>query len=424
MTTFSEPLQAPSAVRNPERLAAVLATGLLDTPVEPEFDRLTRLAAKLTGAPVTFLSLVTDDRDFYKSCFGFPEPLASERQLTGTTFCHFALVSKGPLVIENTLEHPIYRDVPTVHTLGVRAYLGIPLVTSAGAAIGSFCAIDFAPRQWSPLDIEVMQELAGSTLREIELRTALHALSDERHRLQILATENARLYEAAQVANRAKDDFFAAVTHELRTPMTSIIGWARMLRQEQLDSPDAVEAVDAITSSARVQAQLVDDLLDVSRIATGKLSLKREPLALNEAVQESVTAATPAAASKGVHLRVDLGTDGIIDADRSRLRQIVGNILSNSIKFTPSGGLIAITAQSANGHATIRVQDTGRGIDAEFLPHIFDRFRQSESAEQGGLGLGLTIVRHLVEMHGGTIRAESEGAGKGSTFVVTLPLTA
>jgi PAS domain S-box-containing protein len=527
---------ASDVIARPERLAAVRETGLLDTPAEPEFDRLTRLAAKLTGAPVTFVSLVSEDRDFYKSCFGFPEPLAAERQLTGTTFCHFALVSKGPLVIENAIDHPVYRDVPTVHTLGVRAYLGIPLVTRTGEAIGSFCAIDFKPRKWTPLDIEVMQELAESTLREIELRSALRALDNEQRRLNVLlqhipvgvtfaeppsgriimrnrkaneligdsagralsresyelwsegrvvppydwplmrairgeevrdgefqlvrkdgratwvridaapvldeegqvmggisafrdidnqralAMENARLYEAAQQANRAKDDFFATVSHELRTPMTSIIGWARLLRMEQRESADAIEAVDAIASSAQLQAQLIDDLLDVSRIATGKLSLRLERISLNEAVKASVTAALPAAESKGVRLRIDLGPDVSLDADRQRLRQIVGNILSNSIKFTPAGGLVSIATRPTDAFATITVQDTGRGIDPTLLPYIFDRLRQERSAEQGGLGLGLAIVKHLAEAHGGDIRAESDGRGKGATFEVRLPL--
>lgn|GEM_PF-789746 len=536
VTLSSDLRGASSIVGQVARLEAVRATGLLDTPTEQEFDRLTRLASRLTGAPVTFISLVDEDRDFYKSCYGFPEPLASTRQIEGTTFCHYALVSEGPLAIENALDHPIYRNVPTVRSLGVRAYLGIPLITAAGHAIGSFCAIDFAPRKWTPLDIEVMQELAASSLREIELRTALRTLDEERRRLdtllqhipagvvfaaapsgqivlsnrranelaghlvsqespsewagqwpdgqevqaaewpirralrgevvlgeeihyarpdgariwlrvaaapvldgagqvigavaaffdvdhqRILAIENARLYELARQASRSKDEFFAAVTHELRTPMTAIIGWARLLKLEQGVGADALEAVDAITSSARVQAQLVDDLLDVSRISTGKLSLSLEPLPVNAAIREAVVAAAPSADSKGVRLHSALGDDGIIDADRSRFRQIVGNLLSNSVKFTPTGGLVEISSEASHGYATIRVSDTGRGIEPELLPQIFDRFRQASSGEQGGLGLGLTIVRHLVELHGGTIRAESDGLGRGATFVVSLPL--
>jgi signal transduction histidine kinase len=522
------------------RLAAVRATGLLDSPTEESFDRLTGLAAKLTGAPVTFISLVAEDRDFYKSCFGFPEPLATERALSGTTFCHYALVSNGPLVIPDTMEDPQYRNVPTVESLGVRSYLGVPLVGSSGQAIGSFCAIDFKPRQWTSLDVQVMESLAASTLREIELRMALRTLDEERRRLAVLlehipagvtfaeapsgrivmgnrrareirgellvddssgsvsaswvgfradgrrvephewpivrslagevvheeeilferadgrrvwlrmdaapvrdsdaaiiggivsfndideqralATENVRLYREAEQANRAKDDFFAAVSHELRTPMTAIIGWARLLRMEGGLSDDAAEAIDAITSSARLQAQLVDDLLDVSRISTGKLSLQRELLTLTSEVQEAVHSAQPGAESKGLSLRYAAGADGAIDADRGRIRQIIGNLLSNSMKFTPAGGLIEVSSEAKEGQATIVIRDTGRGIEPALLPHIFDRYRQATSAEMGGLGLGLAIVRHLVELHGGEVTAESEGVGKGATFTIRLPL--
>ena len=533
------PTKAPTdIVHDAERLAEVRSTGLLDTPVEAGFDRLTRLAAKLTGAPATFISLVDETHDFYKSCYGFPEPLASSRQLTGTTFCHYALASEEPLVIDNAPEDPVYSQVPTVKSLGVQAYLGIPLVVG-GHAIGSFCAIDFKPHAWTPLDIEVMQELAASTLREIELRRALRTLGDERrlldvllheipvavlyaeapsgkitlmnrraeeilpgfaalrddeHREKVLGTsadgtplalaewpthrailgesvasaevqvempdgrrtwvrvaaapvrdgeeriiggvavfdsidadramriENARLYEEAQQANRAKDEFFAAVTHELRSPMTSIIGWTRLLKMQLQESPDAIEAIESITSSALLQAQLVDDLLDVSRIATGKLTLKRERLRLNESVQEAVKSALPLAESKGVTLRTALGEDGILEADKGRIQQIINNLLSNATKFTPRGGLIEISANAAADHASITVRDTGRGIDPSLLPHIFERFRQAKTAEMGGLGLGLTIVKHLVDMHGGDITAESEGEGKGAAFCVRLPL--
>lgn len=522
------------ALTSRERLDAVRATGLLESPTEEEFDRLTRLAARLTGAPVTFISLVGEDRDVYKSCFGFPEPLASERQMTGTTFCHYALVSKGPLVIEDTAAHPIYRTVPTVQSLGVAAYLGVPLVTSAGNAIGSFCAIDFKPRAWTPLDVEVMQELAASTLREIELRTTLASLDEEQRRLDVLlqhipvgvvfaeapsgrivmrnrqaiellgereldspdwtivrpdgtsltrdewpisravrgevvrneeilrkgpdgfqvwlrvhagpvldmngaiiggvvafhnidkerlmAVQNERLYAEAQQANRAKDDFFAAVTHELRTPMTAIMGWARLLKSHSLDESEVVEAVDAITDSARLQAQLVDDLLDISRISTGKLSLKREPLSIKPLLEQTIGSSQPVAESKGLRLRVKADDDGVIEADAGRMRQIIGNLLSNAMKFTPRGGLIEVSSHTVESSVTITVRDTGRGIDPSLLPHIFERFRQATNAEAGGLGLGLTIVKHLVEIHGGEIHAESEGAGKGAVFIVRLPL--
>ena len=527
-------------VRDPARLAAVRGTGLVDSAQEEAFDRLTRLAAKLTGAAVTFISLIEEDRDFYKSCFGFPEPLASARQLQGTTFCHYAIASSGPLVIEDTLADPTYRSVPTVQSLGVRAYLGIPLVTAGGATIGSFCAIEFHPRAWTELQIEVMRELAASTMREIELRAAMETANTERSRLKVLLEhvpagvvfaeapsgtivlrnrqagailgnptsppltvssyadivasrqdghrlgvdewplaralmgevvrgeeilyqradgqsiwlrihgapvrdgdgaiiggvvafddideqrtmqmENDRLYEEARLANQAKDDFFAAVSHELRTPMTSILGWAKLLRLEQLDNPMAVEAAEAIEGSARLQAQLIDDLLDVSRITSGKLVMQMVECNVNEVIAEAVRAAQPAATSQGVRLRETLEDTPSIEGDPSRIRQVVGNLLSNAIKFTPRGGLIEVTSRLGKEMVHVIVCDTGRGIDADLLPHIFEKHRQARSAEMGGLGLGLTIVRHLVELHGGTVGAESVGAGKGATFTVRLPL--
>ncbi|MEO8382778.1 MAG: GAF domain-containing sensor histidine kinase [Acidobacteriota bacterium] len=390
---------AARTVLDPARLAAVRGTGRLDSATEEAFDRLTRLAARLTGAPVTFISLVDADRDFYQACFGLPEPLASDRQMSGMTFCHFALVSDGPLVINDTLAHPIYRTVPTVETMGVRAYLGVPLVTG-GLAIGSFCAIDFQPHVWTELDIEVLQELAASTLREIELRVAI---------------------ETAQAAQRVQDDFFAAVTHELRTPMTAILGWSKLLMGENLENETANEAAEAIAGSARLQAQLIDDLLDASRIATGKIALNTSPLDANEPIRAAVRAAQPAAASSGVRLHTLYGELPPVDADPARLRQIIGNLLSNAIKFTPTGGLIDVVTTVEDGDVSIVVSDTGRGIEAALLPHIFEKHRQARAAEMGGLGLGLTIARHLVELHGGTLRAESDGAGKGARFIVCLP---
>ena len=411
-----------SIVTDPQRLAAVRNSGLLDTPAERSFDRLTRLAARLTGVPVTFISLVDERRDFYKSCFGFPEPLASGREMTGTTFCHYALSSDGPLVIDDTLADPVYREVPTVQSLGVRAYLGVPLTIATGETIGSFCAIDFQPRKWSDLDIEVMSELATSTLREIELRTALEEITEDRIRLRALAESNERLYKEADRANQEKDRFFAAVTHELRTPMTSIIGWARILGGELSDSPDAVEALTMIETSARAQARLVDDLLDASRIAAGKITLDCSVIDVNRLIEDSARAAYPAAEAKGVQLRTSVATSRPVLADGSRTRQIVDNLISNAIKFTPADGSIELRSAFTDTEARIEVQDSGRGIAADVLPFIFDRGRQANSAEQGGLGLGLTIADHLARLHGGSITASSDGPGKGATFVVTLPL--
>ena len=406
-------------VADPVRLQAVRETGLLDSAVDESFDRLTRLAAKLTGAPVTFISLVDETRDFYQSCFGFPEPLASDRQLTGTTFCHYALVSDGPLVIPDTLAHPIYRTVPTVQTLGVRAYLGVPLVTD-GQPIGSFCAIDFEPHDWTALQVEVMVELAASTLREIELRRAVRVAETERLRLNVLLEENQRLYEEGRAATRAQDEFLATVTHELRTPMTAILGWSKLLNNEKLENETASEAAEAIASSARLQAQLVDDLLDASRIASGKIALNFSRIDVNDAVSQAVRAAQPVAESAGIKLHTVLAPVPLIEGETARLRQVMGNLIHNALKFSARGGLVEVTSAVEGNRIVITVSDTGRGISPELLPYIFERHRQARSAEQGGLGLGLAIARHLVELHGGEISAESDGAGKGARFIVRL----
>jgi signal transduction histidine kinase len=409
-------------VADPVRLTAVRRTGLLDTMSEPSFDRLTRLAARLTGAPVTFVSLVDESRDFYKSCFGFPEPLATTRQMTGTTFCHFAIESEGPLVINDTVADPVYRQVPTVTSLGVRAYLGIPMQLSSGERIGSFCAIDFQPRNWSALDVEVMSELAASTLREIELRMTAEEAERDRRRMGELAESNERLYRQAHEAGEQKDLFFAAVTHELRNPMTSIIGWAQVLRAEVGENPAAAEALAMIEGSARAQARMVNDLLDSARIAAGKMELHRSEVDINSVIEETLRTARTSASEKGVALPFQAGAVPVLPIDRIRVRQILDNLVTNAIKFTPAGGSVTVISASESDAVRIEVRDTGRGLDPEVVAHIFQPGWQVRSAEQGGLGLGLGIARHLTLLHGGSIVAESEGEGKGASFIVRLPL--
>ncbi len=230
----------------------------------------------------------------------------------------------------------------------------------------------------------------------------------------------------AEQANRLKDEFLATLSHELRTPLNAILGWSQILQTNNLGVSEAKKALITIERNARAQNQLIDDLLDVSRIITGKLRLDVRAVDLANVITAAVEAARPAAEAKNIRLQTLLDPQaGPISGDPDRLQQVVWNLLSNAVKFTPKGGRVQARLERINSHVEIVISDTGKGIEAEFLPHVFDRFRQSDGSmtrREGGLGLGLAIVRQLVELHGGTVLVESEGSGQGSTFTVHLPL--
>jgi signal transduction histidine kinase len=260
-------------------------------------------------------------------------------------------------------------------------------------------------------EVALLQQRAGALAAEIE----------ERKRLEDALREALHL---AAAANRAKDEFLATLSHELRTPLTAILGWSRMLEVGGLD-PDVMRtAVRTINRSARTQAALIDDLVDVSRIVTGKFLLRTDVVDLAEVAERAVETLQLAADARGVTLRVTHG-NAIVTGDATRLQQILWNLLSNSVKFSETGGRIAITIERDDTHARVTVHDDGRGITADFLPHVFEPFRQADGTSTrnyGGLGLGLAIVKHVTELHGGSVTAASDGEGCGATFVVRLPL--
>jgi signal transduction histidine kinase len=249
----------------------------------------------------------------------------------------------------------------------------------------------------------------------------------EEVRGQLLQGEQ-RARAEAEAANRIKDEFLATLSHELRTPLTCLLGWACLLRGEPDDERLHEKGIEAIERSAKIQAQLIDDLLDVSRIISGKLNLKVRPVDVSSAIEAAINVVRPAANAKGIQLHYKKASSaGTISGDSGRLQQVVWNLVSNAVKFTPEGGYIEVRVECVNSHVRIIVADSGEGISAEFLPQVFDRFRQADSSttrKYGGLGLGLAIVRHLVELHGGTVHAESPGKSLGSTFSVSFPLLA
>jgi signal transduction histidine kinase len=264
-------------------------------------------------------------------------------------------------------------------------------------------------------------------MRQLSRQVEEHQLALERGAIEVEQAVEERTRELRE-ANRMKDEFLATLSHELRTPLTSVLAWARMLRTEKLDEVTCARAYEIIERNAKSQAKLIEDLLDVSRIITGKFRLDVHPVELPTVLKAAVEIISPAAAAKSVGLESVFDAEvGMVLGDSSRLQQVVLNLLSNAVKFTPKGGQIRVRLERAGSQARIIVSDTGKGIGPAFLPYVFERFRQADGSStrsHSGLGLGLAISRHLVEMHGGAIRAASRGEGQGATFTVELPLAA
>ncbi|HVE65130.1 MAG TPA: PAS domain S-box protein, partial [Thermoanaerobaculia bacterium] len=266
-----------------------------------------------------------------------------------------------------------------------------------------------------PLEISFGQ----SKMRDRRLFTGYARDISERKRIE---REREELLRQLEAANQSKDVFLAMVSHELRTPMTSISGWLNILADEVAGQESPKLAVEMIRNSAATQAQLIDDILDVSRIVSGKLSLQPRPIDISAVVTAATQSLEPSARDKGIEVACEITPSVQLTGDPARLQQVVWNLLSNAIKFTPGGGRITVGVEQRDGSATIRVSDTGEGIPQQLLEHIFEPFRQARDSGRGGLGLGLAIVRSIVEMHGGRVRAESAGPGTGSTFSVELPV--
>jgi signal transduction histidine kinase len=388
------------------RLRALERTGLLDTPPEEPFDRLTRLAAKLLKVPVTFLSLLDRDRDFYKSQSGFPEPLASRRQIEGRTFCHYTLGSSQPLVIPDTHADPEFRMVPTVESLGVRAYAGVPLVTSEGHALGSFCAIDFAPREWTAQDLEILSEMSLSAMNEIALREAVRE-SDENLKL-------------AREAVRAREEVLAAIAHDLRTPLSVLAGATAVLDASPALAPHAalLARMKRASESMRI---LITDMLEFA--APGAKPLRHPiPTAPRTLVDDTVSMLSPLALRHGIEL-VAQTDEGLpeVRVDYESILRVFSNLVGNALKVSEKGTTIAVGACAAGADAVqFSVADSGRGMSPADIEHIFERFWQKDRADHRGVGLGLSIVQSVVQAHGGRVTVESE-EGVGSRFAFTLP---
>ncbi|HEX8617301.1 MAG TPA: ATP-binding protein [Thermoanaerobaculia bacterium] len=354
----------------------------------------------------------------------FPMPRATD--LFGPTFR-----GEGVIRIDDVKHDPRYGKnspyygMPEGH-LPVTSYLAVPVVSRSGEVVGGLFFGHPEAGVFTERVARIVEGLAAQAAVAVDNASLYDAARRARAEAEQVAEEKQRLYVEAQESNRLKDEFLATVSHELRTPLTAILGWAHLLRTGQTVDEQMAKALETIERNARAQAQLIDDLLDVSRIITGKIRIDVRPIDPNSFIEAAVEAVRPAAEAKGVRLQRIMDTGVVtVSGDPVRLQQVVWNLLSNAIKFTPKGGRVQIRLERVNSHIEICVNDTGPGIEPEFLPYVFDRFRQADgrtTRQHGGLGLGLSIVRHLVELHGGTVRAESEGEGKGAAFTVLLPV--
>jgi signal transduction histidine kinase len=281
--------------------------------------------------------------------------------------------------------------------------------------------VDFEAMKAGASDYLIKGEI-DARLLERSIRYTRERRRTEEERLQVLREQQAR-----EAANRAKDEFLAMVSHELRSPLNAILGWTRILRTGNVDEETAERALETIERSAKSQAQIIDDLLDVSRIINSNLRLNLIEVNLSNIIKRVLEAIHPAADAKQIAIHVEEDEIvGTVLGDPDRLHQVLANLLSNAVKFTPEQGRIDIKLQALDLQAQVSISDTGKGISAEFLPQVFERYRQGQNdygRKHKGLGLGLAIVRHLVEMHGGKVAAESKGEGFGSTFIVSLPMT-
>ena len=303
---------------------------------------------------------------------------------------------------------------------GERAYVAVPLMRD-GHWVASLWASDDRPRQWTKEELSLLQTVAERTWTAIEKLRA----EDERERL-LTSVQEAR--DAAERANQLKDEFLATLSHELRNPLNVILGYSELLLRmpEIEESPRLAQMGEALRRNAQSQSQLINDLLDLSRLQRGKISLNEETVSLPAIIDNAVETVRADAAAKGIDIRVNVGDQLLlVEGDRLRLQQIAWNLLNNAVKFTPAGGSIEIALSNENESAVFAVMDTGQGIDANFLPHVFEMFRQADGSNirrHGGLGIGLALVHQLVQLHGGNISAESGGPNKGARFTVRLPL--
>ena len=435
--------QAHVSLLNPERLKALEDSGLLDSPPEDAFDRLTRIASRVLGVPVSLISLVDDHRQFFKSATGLPEPWATRRETPlSFAFCKYVVENSKPLIVTDAPNDPRVKNNPAISEFGVIAYMGVPMITEDNLTLGSFCAVDTKPHDWSQDEVGVIEDLCAIAMAKIDLRRKVQIEQVEKTRalerakeagLSARQAEEAR--ERAERADLEKSRFLANMSHEIRTPMNAIIGFSELL-EGFVDSPRAQHYLSAIRASGESLLDLINDILDLSKIEAGRLELSLEPTDIREVAASVSLMFSQLARDKNLGFQAAVGEDcpSYLELDELRIRQVLLNLASNAIKFTDQGSVSISLECEREGEKTppefvtfwAHVRDTGRGIPVSQQRLIFEPFRQSVEDDNEltkGTGLGLSICHRLVNLMGGSIRVESD-VGNGSVFTVRIPSVA
>ena len=363
---------------------------------------------------------------------GAPPAFARFGQPRATALFGPSLRGEGIVRSDDVLSDPRYgrnkpyAGVPKGHPV-VRSYLAVPVIARSGDVIGTLFFGHPEPHMFNERTERIIGSVAAQAAVAIDNARLYEAAQQAAEERKVLLDSERSARAEAERTSQMKDEFLATLSHELRTPLTAILGWAQVLRRGSRDEADLHRGLQTIERNARAQAQLIEDLLDMSRITSGKVQLEMTPLSAKALVDAAIETVRPAADARNIHIDRDY-QDGpaMVAGDPSRLQQIIWNLLSNAIKFTPRDGAIQVGVHSADQQVEITIRDSGIGIKPEFLAHVFERFRQADASttrKHGGLGLGLAIVKQLVEQHGGTVSAASDGEGRGACFTVRLPFS-
>jgi len=404
--------EAEHSAESIRRLQAVTDSALAPLTLDDLLHEMLSRILELLATDFAVILLLTEDEQSLsvRATIGWEETVTGLLVPVGQGVAGSIAASRAPLVVEDLSKVEV---INPVLRRNVRSLIGAPLIVE-GRLIGVIHADTARPRRFTEDDVRLLQLAADRVALAIE-QTRLYEVEQQARR-------------QAEDANRMKDEFLTLVSHELRSPLNAMLGYAAMLRYGGLDAQKIKHAAEVIERSGKAQAQLIDDLLDTARIISGKLRLEVGPVDLVSVIQQAVQTINPAANAKGISFETDLPSEiGQITGDPVRLQQVVWNLLSNAVKFTPQGGRVEARLERVDPYIRITVSDTGKGISPDFLPYVFDRFSQSDASSArryGGLGLGLALVKYLVELHGGTIEVSSAGEGHGATFKVTLPVRA